>query len=177
MAIIAILTEPNREADEAAALSKGSVSERRPRPVPYNPYRIGQFTGQAMISVSGLSVYPVKSFAGVDQMSMHLTRDGPEYDRRWMLVDERGRFLTQRQLPKMALFSAALNDAGLELGLGTERYPVPLPQLDAGLRQVQVWGDSVQAQDTGGCGGGLAQRSPGSALSLGIYAWTRQALC
>ena len=55
------------------------------------------------IKITALYVYPVKSLAGVRVNHLKFDRFGPEFDRRWMIVDEQGNCLTQREITKMAL--------------------------------------------------------------------------
>ena len=54
------------------------------------------------VTLSGLFIYPVKSTRGIAQVSARLTRFGLEWDRQWMIVDERGVFLSQRTHPQLA---------------------------------------------------------------------------
>jgi uncharacterized protein YcbX len=51
------------------------------------------------IQVSQLFHFPVKSLKGVKPKQMELDGFGPKWDRRFMLVDKTGRFLTQRECP------------------------------------------------------------------------------
>lgn len=102
-----------------------------------------------MIEVSGLTVYPVKSCAGLDAHSMRLDRFGPVGDRRWMLVDADNRFMSQRELAAMALIHASPEDTGLRLTHQQDSLHVSLPAADAPNRLVSVWSDSVRAQDGG----------------------------
>ena len=99
--------------------------------------------------VSALSLYPVKSMAGLDLPAVQLDRFGFAGDRRWMVVDENRRFLSQRELPAMALITATPTDVGLRLASGDSAVLVSRP--DAAVRglPVQVWEDRVMAQDTG----------------------------
>src|SRR4051812_24657769 len=53
--------------------------------------------------VARLFVYPVKSCAGIELREAVLTDTGLDLDRAWMVVDAQGRFVTQRELPRMAL--------------------------------------------------------------------------
>jgi hypothetical protein len=55
--------------------------------------------------IARLFVYPVKSCAGVELQEAVLTETGLELDRAWMVVDEQGEFVSQRELPRMALIS------------------------------------------------------------------------
>lgn len=99
--------------------------------------------------VSGLTIYPVKSCAGIDQSSLTLGAFGPEQDRRWMLVDGAGQFVTQRHLPAMALLQTQLIDDGVVLKMGEQSLSVPIPPVSASRCTVTVWGDTLSALDAG----------------------------
>ena len=71
--------------------------------------------------VSDIRIYPVKGLRGVSVGAAVVEPWGLVGDRRYMVVDAGGRFLTQRQLPRMAVIGAALVTGGLRLsaaGLG-----------------------------------------------------------
>ncbi|KAA9034516.1 MOSC domain-containing protein [Ginsengibacter hankyongi] len=68
-----------------------------------------------MLTVSDLFIYPIKSLGGISVSSAKVTSRGFEYDRRWMLVDSANRFITQRELPSMALLQVALSTGGLKV--------------------------------------------------------------
>ena len=51
-------------------------------------------------TLHALYVHPVKSCAGIGVRSSLLVETGLELDRAWMVVDERGEFVTQRELPR-----------------------------------------------------------------------------
>ncbi len=55
-------------------------------------------------TLSGLYVYPIKSCGGVALERTTVSATGLRHDRRWMLVDEAGEFISQRRLPRMASF-------------------------------------------------------------------------
>lgn len=61
----------------------------------------------APLTLSGLFLYPVKSLGGYAVTEAEVTARGLRYDRRWLLVDERNRFMTQRQQPELALLVVA----------------------------------------------------------------------
>lgn len=100
-----------------------------------------------MPSVNALFVYPIKSCAGVALSEARVVARGLEHDRRWMVVDEDGRFLTQRQLPEMALVRVALH--GQELLVAhprAGRLSLPLElQADGPRRDVTVFRDTLPA--------------------------------
>ena len=54
-------------------------------------------------TIAQLWVYPIKSCAGVSLTQSELTIDGLLFDRAWMVVDEHGDFVSQRECPRMAL--------------------------------------------------------------------------
>src|SRR5438105_1821895 len=68
-----------------------------------------------MLQISELFVYPVKSLKGIKLSSALVTDRGFKYDRRWMLIDEQNRFITQRQIPQLALFRISITERGLEV--------------------------------------------------------------
>ncbi|MBB2203935.1 MOSC domain-containing protein [Gluconacetobacter takamatsuzukensis] len=107
-------------------------------------------TGAPVARVVALHVHPVKSLGGIAVAEGRLGPCGLEDDRRWMVVDPDGRFLTQRQMPHMALVGVARGPGGLVLaraGLGA--HAVARPPADGARRMVQVWKDSVPAVDAG----------------------------
>ena len=97
-----------------------------------------------------LYVYPVKSCRGVALEESCLDAYGLAHDREWMLVDPDGRFLTQREHPRMARIAPALTDEGLELRApGISPLVLLRDRSDRGLRKVRIWGDEVWAVDEG----------------------------
>ncbi|MBP9953807.1 MAG: MOSC N-terminal beta barrel domain-containing protein [Ottowia sp.] len=104
-------------------------------------------------TVSGLFVHPVKSCAGVALREARLMDTGLDLDRAWMVVDAEGRFVTQREQPRMALvrpqikvLEVVLRAPGmLALHLGINEVEKPA--------RVQVWGDALDAWDMGDVAG------------------------
>ena len=104
-----------------------------------------------MITIASLFVYPVKSCRGIALLQARLTPRGLQYDREWMVVSRDGRFLTQREAPRLALVGTALHDDHLELtapGLPTLAVPLQRPARAASV-EVTVWRDHVLAVDEG----------------------------
>lgn len=95
--------------------------------------------------VVGLFVYPVKGAAGIAVDGWPLTARGLEHDRRWMIVDAGGRYLSQRVLPRLVRLRPELGGDGLHLTADGERLAV-VPLADSGEPcEVEVWGDRVAA--------------------------------
>lgn len=112
-------------------------------------FDFGILFGMKKKYLSELYIYPVKSCKGMSLRSVKVGPKGPAMDRRWMVVDKEGRFLSQRSLPKMALIYANLDDHYLFLSapslmpLMILHHPVGTP------RQVVVWDDTCLAHDMG----------------------------
>lgn len=96
--------------------------------------------------VSAISIYPVKSTAGLDVPAAEVQPRGFRDDRRWMIVDAHDRFLTGCQLARLVLVRATPESDGLRLeapGMPTLR--VAAPACDAQRASVTVWDDTVDA--------------------------------
>ncbi len=97
--------------------------------------------------VAGLWIYPVKSLGGVAVQEARVGDLGLEGDRRWMLVDAAGRFLTQREYAGLALGRAAVGAAGALtlVAPGLPALQVAPPPADAPRARVTVFDDEVDA--------------------------------
>lgn len=101
------------------------------------------------VRIAALWVYPVKSCAGVPQDEWLLVETGLEFDRAWMVVDAHGRFVTQRELPRMALIRPLLRTDDLVLRApGMLALHVQLGAVKQPAR-VTVWRDTVASFDMG----------------------------
>ena len=103
-----------------------------------------------MLTVSALHIYPIKSCRGLDLTAVRLDRLGPLYDRRFMLVDEAGRFLTQRELPRMALIAPRLGPTALQVSAPEmPMLKVAMSQPGAKRIAIQIWQQQGEAEDAG----------------------------
>lgn len=102
-----------------------------------------------LIRLSGIHLYPVKSLAGLSVDSWMGGVHGLEYDRHWMLVDEKGEFVTQRRLPRMALIQTALRGDALVLSAPGMQELIVAKEYPGAPLEVLVWEDRVQALDAG----------------------------
>jgi len=100
-------------------------------------------------TLAGLFIYPVKSAAGIACEEALLGPRGLLHDREWMIVDEAGRFITQRDEARLALLETAIQDGKLKLrnpqGNGPE---LPLDH-EGEQREVVVWRSQCAAFDAG----------------------------
>lgn len=102
-----------------------------------------------MLSVSGLSIYPLKSCRGIELTVSDVAAFGLEGDRRWMVVDAQGVMLTQRKLTSMCLIQAELTQARLVLKHSAmQDLIVNIPD-GRKISQVKVWHDQCHAYDAG----------------------------
>lgn len=94
--------------------------------------------------------YPVKSLQGIPLSEATVERRGIRWDRRWMLVDEHGVFMTQRQFPKMARASVCLEKNHLEIrSPQMDGLIVPFELGATTPVTVEVWGDQCEALSVG----------------------------
>ncbi|MDA0315584.1 MAG: MOSC domain-containing protein [Bacteroidetes bacterium] len=95
-----------------------------------------------------LYLYPIKSLGGISVNQAEVEERGFRYDRRWMLVDKTGEFLTQRQYPQLALLQAALGNTQLEVFSKVDslkRIAFDLELVSSKELSVKIWGDVVLA--------------------------------
>ena len=101
------------------------------------------------MSLKSIHVYPVKSCAGNAPREAVLTETGLDLDRQWLVVDPTGSFVTQRELPKMALVQTTLKPSELILRApGMLALHVAIDRVEE-RTEVEVWGDRVAAFDMG----------------------------
>ncbi len=101
------------------------------------------------MNLSEIWIYPIKSLGGIRLSHAFVSDRGLAFDRRWMLVDEQGVFLTQRQNPVLALFQPTLEEnvlkithqpSGKSISFATDLYlPQPIT--------TQIWDDTVEAYE------------------------------
>lgn len=96
-----------------------------------------------------LFVYPVKSCAGIEVQDMLLAETGFDLDRAWMVVDAAGNFVSQRELPRMALVKPQLRRSEVVLRApGMLALHLSIDMVEEPVR-VRVWDDEVAAYDMG----------------------------
>ncbi|MGB5896547.1 MAG: MOSC N-terminal beta barrel domain-containing protein [Ignavibacteriaceae bacterium] len=99
-------------------------------------------------SLSQINIYPIKSLGGISLQSATVEERGLQYDRRWMLVDEQHKFITQRLHPRIALLRVEIiNDLLTIKHIQNKLSPlaVPLMPYDDEAINVEIWQDNVTA--------------------------------
>jgi len=101
-----------------------------------------------MLTINELNIYPVKSLRGISLNSAKVTDRGFEYDRRWMLIDHRGMFMTQRDYPQMAFINTELTADGLKLSHRKKNivpHIVPYKPEMSKIVTVPIWDDTCSS--------------------------------
>jgi uncharacterized protein YcbX len=143
--------------DHVALFSRSHVQCQNPKsdfpnpkfqfPNPNPHFQLG-----AIMFLSGLNIYPIKSLKGIALSEAKIERRGLQYDRRWMLVDMNNKFFTQREFPKMATIKVELEPSGLKIdSMGKDSLFVPFAAKPRETAIVEVWrnhcpGDFVSAE-------------------------------
>ena len=102
-------------------------------------------SAEVQAQIAGLFVYPIKSCAGVALNEAVLTETGLDLDRAWMVVDTQGEFVSQRELPRLALVQVQLkwNEVILRAP-GMLSLHLHADRVEAATR-ARVWDDEVPA--------------------------------
>ena len=96
--------------------------------------------------LSEIYIYPVKSFSGIKVDAWEVENKGLRYDRKWMVIDRKNQFMTQRKLPRMALIKPSLNHNSLiltESSMG--EISIPLNQNSGEKIETSIWKDQCSA--------------------------------
>jgi uncharacterized protein YcbX len=104
-------------------------------------------------TIDQLFIYPIKGCRGIAVQHATLTATGLEIDgigdREWVVVGQHGEFLSQRELPAMALIETRLTSTTLRLKApGMLQLEVPFAS-EGDVLNVTVWNDTVAAVTQG----------------------------
>jgi uncharacterized protein len=101
------------------------------------------------MQLTGINIYPVKSLRGFSVTSAEVDELGLIGDRRFLVVDDNGQFLTQRALPRMAQIATELGSETLILR-NPDHGSATVGLYEHGpITPVKIWNDQVQALDCG----------------------------
>ncbi|HUI69495.1 MAG TPA: MOSC N-terminal beta barrel domain-containing protein, partial [Spirochaetia bacterium] len=101
------------------------------------------------LRVSKLTTYPVKSLRGLALQEADLLETGFRHDRAWMLIDDWGSFLSQRQHPSMALIEVAPTSDSLRIAI-PDGVTFVVPVIESGPPiEAHVWGHRCVVVDQG----------------------------
>jgi uncharacterized protein YcbX len=98
------------------------------------------------VTLTAIHIYPVKALGGISLETSALTPRGLKYDRRFMVIDADRRFVTQRDVPKMATVWVELGNDDLTFSApDMDSVSVPAEPATQRSRRVQVWSSEVAA--------------------------------
>ncbi len=101
---------------------------------------------QTPITISGITIYPVKGMGGIAVQQARVLPKGLAHDRRWMLVDENNLFISQRNTPQLALCQISLFNAHLTISYQQETVMVPFACTGNHFSAI-IWDDEVVVQE------------------------------
>lgn len=107
-----------------------------------------------MIAIQSLHVYPVKAARGIAYTEVDCLRQGLRNDRRFMVIDAKGKFVTQRSHARMALVETSIDGDRLHLSVEGRAIDVPLdPDTPTAKRRpLRVWDADTEGIDVPGEG-------------------------
>jgi len=99
------------------------------------------------MTVQDLYIYPVKSLGGIKTEKARALQRGFEFDRRWMLIDDTGKFISQRTEFQLALLRTRITENGVQISHKSKDTSISIPFGfgSAGPVDVSIWDDRLQA--------------------------------
>ena len=97
--------------------------------------------------LSHIFIYPIKSLGGISVDSAYADKQGLKYDRRYLLVDETGMFITQRDFPQLALLKLSIIENGFNVLNTTDNSHTVIP-FESDSKEnlnVKIWDDVCNA--------------------------------
>jgi hypothetical protein len=102
------------------------------------------------VRITEIIVYPIKSTAGMGVDEWPVEPQGLAMDRRWMVVDEDGGFLSGREFPVLTQIRSRVEHNGLRVTApGMDEMHIPVPTASSGSTTVRVWSDQCRASSAG----------------------------
>lgn len=100
------------------------------------------------MKISEVNIYPIKSLRGNAVSDALVEKRGLRHDRRWMITDREGMFLTQREFPRMALIGVEVGEEQVVLRAPEmAELTIPHRPADGPRRPVTVWNSTVEAAE------------------------------
>ncbi|NQV16152.1 MOSC domain-containing protein [bacterium] len=93
-----------------------------------------------------INIYPIKSCSGIDLLEGEVQDRGFPLDRRWMLIDSKGIFISQRNSPRLSLIKIELKGDQLLVSYpGMDHLRIRIGVSESVLVKTQIWDDTVEA--------------------------------
>jgi len=98
------------------------------------------------VKLTGIYIYPIKSLGGISLHKSEVEFRGLKHDRRMMLVDKDGLFITQREYPSLGELDCSFE--GTDLIVRNKKFPVKSIRIDVNITDSEldavVWTDEVK---------------------------------
>lgn len=99
-------------------------------------------------TLQNIFIYPIKSCGGIELSQSLLGPRGLQYDRRYMLIDEMGVFISQRKFPKMSLIKLKMDDNGFLASFSENdnhrEIQIPFYTTTGDIIAASVWDDNFE---------------------------------
>ena len=119
------------------------------------------------VQVTGLYCYPVKSMRGISLTKAAIGLQGLANDRRWMVVDDEGCFVTQREQPRLGLIVPSLGVHHLTLtGPDGAQLSIPYEENTGEVILTRVWDDDCRVLEVSGAASSWLTESVGGERAL-----------
>lgn len=99
--------------------------------------------------VSQLHIYPIKGCGGISLHEAEIDEFGLKGDRRYMVVDQNGQFMSQRKHPRMSMIRTRLEGMIVAVAYNSMPELILEPSLESNDVPVRIWDDEVTATDMG----------------------------
>lgn len=94
--------------------------------------------------LTDLIIYPVKSLSGISLTSGNAGLKGFQHDRRWMLVDDSGHFITQRTLPVLAKLGVTKSNKGWIISYKQDQMEIPFRLSSLQKKKIDIWENRLE---------------------------------
>lgn len=95
--------------------------------------------------IKKIVIYPIKSLAGISVESAEAKTEGFVNDRRMMLVDESGKFVSQREIPQMVRLKTSFQDDKFVVSDGRSKVMISNHDISSDIETVSVWKSKMKA--------------------------------
>jgi len=99
------------------------------------------------IRLEEIIIYPIKSLGKISLKVSEARIRGLKFDRRMMLTDAKGNFLSQRNAPEMARFFLSIEDGGFLVQHEGNEIHIPFNPISKNSRKVTIWDDRFTAPE------------------------------
>ena len=96
--------------------------------------------------LSEINIYPIKSLSGIGLEESVIEDRGLVNDRRWMLIDDNRKFITQREFPRMATIKVSVSDVSVTASAGADSLAIPFAPETGETLNVKIWSSTVKAK-------------------------------